>query len=185
MAVQNENTNAPNSAPQVAEFRPRRHFISRKIFIALALIIILLVAGILIYIYRPGREPAIPTNITPTQKAQYLADQGEYDAAQAAWQRQLAGAGDQQTTLGIYYQQSALALKFKRYDDAKKYAEQAKTLAPKSPTPYVALAQLAQAQGDKSAARQYWQQAIAQLDPASPTYNLIKRDYQSSLDSLK
>ena len=123
--------------------------------------------------------------LSTSQKAQYYSDQGEYAMAEKIWQDQLAKTTDTPTKLNIDYIQSAIAVKFKNYKDAKKYADKALTLAPKSSTPYVALAHLAQAQGDKVLARQYWQQAIKFIDQNAPASNQILRDYQAGLDELK
>lgn len=123
--------------------------------------------------------------LAPAQKAQYYSDQGEYKIAEKIWQDELSKTTDTPTKLSLYFLQSALAVKFKNYNDAKKYATEALVLSPKSSTPYVSLAQMAQAQGDKAAARQYWQQAINLIDPNDPAANLIKIDYQYNLDKLK
>lgn len=123
--------------------------------------------------------------LSTTQKAQYFSDNGEYKIAEKIWQDQLAKTKDTPTKLTIYYMQSVIAEKFKKYNDAKKYADQALKLAPKSSTTYVILAQLAQVQGDKASAKKYWQQAIKFIDPKNPASNLIQEDYQASLDALK
>lgn len=123
--------------------------------------------------------------LSPTQKAQYYSDMGEYKIAEKIWQDELAKTTDTPTKLNIYYMQSAIAVKFKNYKDAKIYADKALKLAPKSNITYVALARLAQAQGDKVSAKKYWQQAIKFIDPKNPAINLIQEDYQASLDALK
>lgn len=123
--------------------------------------------------------------LSPTQKAQYYSDNGEYKLAEKIWQDELSKATDTPTKLNIYYMQSAIAVKFKNYKDAKIYADKALKLAPKSNITYVALARLAQAQGDKASAKKYWQQAIKFIDPKNPAINLIQEDYQASLDALK
>ncbi len=123
--------------------------------------------------------------LSPSQKSQYYSSNGEYKLAEKVWQDQLAKTSDTPTQLSIYYMQSSVALKFKKYTDAQKYATQALKLAPTSSTAYVSLAQLAQAQGDKTSAKIFWQQAIKNIDPKNPASNLIKIDYQASLDALK
>ncbi len=123
--------------------------------------------------------------LSPTQKAQYYSDNGEYKIAQKIWQDELEKAKDTPTKLRIYFMQSAIAVKFENYQDAKKYADKALKLAPKSNLTYAALAQLAQAQGDKASAKKYWQQAIKFIDPKNPAINLIQEDYQANLDALK
>jgi tetratricopeptide (TPR) repeat protein len=128
---------------------------------------------------------APPSNISLDQKAQYYADEGQYEQAEQSWQEKLAGTKDTDGKVSIYYQQTVLAVKFKHYADAKKYADEAKQLAPTSPAPYAALALLAEAQNNNAQAKQYWQQAINHVDTSMPGYNLIKADYQGQLDALK
>ncbi len=123
--------------------------------------------------------------LSPTQKAQYYSDNGEYKLAQKIWQDELVKAKDTPNKLRIYFMQSSIAVKFENYQDAKKYADKALKLAPKSDLTYVVLAQLAQAQGDKASAKKYWQQAIKFIDPKDPASDLIQDEYQYKLDALK
>lgn len=125
-----------------------------------------------------------PPDISLGQKAQYLASAGQYQAAQQAYQQQAASTTDTTTKLGVYYQQSSLAVENKDYTAAKTYANEAMQLDPNSPTPYVALAQIAQAQGNDSVAKQYYQDAINHVTPDMPGYNIIRADYQSEMDAL-
>lgn len=162
----------------------------RKIIKIATIALLILVVGGFVWQYqqrnaRLAAMSSVVEGLAPAQQAQYYSDQGEYKIAEKIWQDQMAKTTDTPTKLNIYYMQSAIAVKFKNYKDAKKYADEALTLAPKSSAPYVALAQLAQAQGDKVTARQNWQQAIKFIDPKNPASNLIQRDYQSSLDALK
>lgn len=195
-----EKENQPtetDTRPATASPRKLRLKSHRKAVIGILIIVLVLILGWLAYegVHHHNQErrkssnaavdKKLLANLSPSQKAEYLASQGDYAGAEQAWQDQLAKAKTTQDKLGIYYQQSALAVSFKHYDDAKKYAKEAKKLSPDSPTPYVALAQIAQAQGDKVSAQKYWQEAIDHLDHNDPAYNLKKHDYQSSLDSLK
>lgn len=125
------------------------------------------------------------SQLNTEEKYHYLADTGNYAGAEQALESQLAGAQDTTSKLAIYSQQSAVALQFKKYDDAKAYADKALQLDPNSDIPYATLAYWAQAQGDKKSAESYWQQAIDKLDPALPQYSLLKRQYQSSLQGLE
>lgn len=124
-------------------------------------------------------------SLSPDQQAQYLADNGQYAAAQETYQNEYNSAKNDKTRLNILFQQAMLAAKARHYKEANNYAAKAKQLAPNSSTTYVALAQIAQTEGDKNSAKNYWQQAISKLDPKNPAYSLIKRDYQSSLEALK
>jgi len=125
------------------------------------------------------------SKLAPTQKSQYLVDKGAYKAAEQVWQNQLLQTTDSKAKVTILCQQSAVALQFKDYAAAQKYADAAKKILPNADSPYVALAQLAQAKGDKAAAKQYWQQAIANIDPDADGANLMKSDRQQALDDLK
>lgn len=129
----------------------------------------------------------ITTNQTllPAQQAQVLRDKGDYSAAEQVWQKQLDQTQDTPGKLSIYYQMAQVALKFKRYDDATNYAAKAMLLDSKSYVPYAAYASIAEAKGDKASAKQYLEQAIAHIDPNLDGANLITRDYQAQLDSLK
>lgn len=156
---------------------------------AVALTLVLLIGGIggyqLYQWHQHEKLKASVAGLTGVQQAQTLSDAGHYGVAQGILQAQLDKATSKQAKLDIYYQQVGLALQFKNFKDADKYAKAAENLDAGSTTPYVALAHTAENQGDKSAARQYWQQAIGHLDKNDPAYNLKLHDYQSSLDSLK
>ena len=156
----------------------------KKIIVIVVAVLILGLAGFAVYSHFRG--PKNPDHVdlstlTPLQKAQYFGDVGDYKAAQGVWKGQLKGAKTTADKVGVYYQQSALALKTKHYEDAKKYAEQAKKLAPHSNVPYAALAELAEAQGDKKTAKTNWQLAIDNLDPNTPGANLILLGYKARL----
>ncbi len=127
----------------------------------------------------------LPPNLTPNQKALYFANINQYQAAMQIYKQQLASANNSSSKSNIYFMMSALALRFKDYTNARLYANESKLLDPKSPSPYVSLAQLATSAGNISAAKQYWQEAINNLSPSQPGYNLIKEDYQNSMAKLQ
>lgn len=126
-----------------------------------------------------------PAGTTPDQQAQYYADEGQYQDAEKSWNAQLAGATDTSAKIAIYYQQAAVAIQFKKYGDAKNYADDIKQLSPDAPDSYVVLAQLAQAQNNIPQAKQYWQQAIDHVNPNTPGSTMIKSDYTNQRDALK
>ena len=126
----------------------------------------------------------VPPHLTAVQQAEYLADHNNYQAAENRWHQMLAQATGEQTKMDIYYQQFALALKYKQYSDAQDYINQEKKLDSSSSTPYESMAQLAQAQGKHSLAKSFWLQAINHLDPNLPQYGLLKQEYQSDMGNL-
>lgn len=133
----------------------------------------------------PAKPKVDVNSLDPEAKYHYLESQGNYTGAEQALESQLPGAKDTLAKLEVYSQQSMVALQFKRYDDAKKYADQALQLDPNSDIPYTTLAYWAEAKGDTTAAKNYWQQAITKLDVNAPAYNLLKRQYQTHLQGLK
>ena len=166
--------------------KAKQQMFIRYIFIVLAVAI----AGVLIVQNQMNNSRLVAMGevvdgLSPTQKAQYYSDNGEYKLAQKIWQDELVKAKDTPNKLRIYFMQSSIAVKFENYQDAKKYADKALKLAPKSDLTYVVLAQLAQAQGDKASAKKYWQQAIKFIDPKDPASDLIQDEYQYKLDALK
>jgi cytochrome c-type biogenesis protein CcmH/NrfG len=60
-----------------------------------------------------------------------------------------------------------------------------KAISDKNTSTYVALAFIANSNKDSQQAAYYWQKAIDSLNPNQDAYNLIKRDYQEHLDSVK
>lgn len=127
----------------------------------------------------------VVNGLNPSQQALYYGDQGEYKIAQNLLMGELAKAKDTGSKVIVYSRLSTLAIKFQKYNDAKKYVDQAELLAPKSTAPYIAKSQLSEAQGDIASAKKYLQQAIDLLDKTSAGYNFELRDLKNSLDSLK
>lgn len=131
-------------------------------------------------------SPKVDLNSLNTEeKYHYLADSGDYGAAEQALEAALPGAKDKTSRLSIYSQQSAVALQFKKYDDAKAYADKALQLDSGSTIPYVTLAHWAGAQGNKTLAIEYWQQAISRLDKSAPQYSLLQQEYEANVRSLE
>lgn len=163
----------------------------KRLIIIVVVLLVVIVVSLLLYFYHFHNHKVISKaqstsqKLTPYQQYQVLANQGKYASAEQVLKQQLAKTTNVNDKITIYYQQSDLALSFKQYTDAEKYANEAKKLAPNSATPYVALAQLAAAQGNKTLAKQDWQQAITNLNPNVTGYNLIKQEYQTNLDALQ
>ena len=156
----------------------------RTTLIILALIVL---AGVAwgIKLYHDKHAIKFPPAVKSTeQKYHYLANQGNYGAAEGVLSGALKTAKTKEDKANIYFEQSGVAIQFKHYEDAKKYADKALEVDPGYSDAYAAEAFVATAQGDKTAAKKYWQQAIAHLDPNRPAANIIKRDYQTNLDSL-
>jgi tetratricopeptide (TPR) repeat protein len=151
-----------------------------------ALLLVSIFVGVKVF-NDEGENSDLPktTHLSVAQRAFYQADKGNYTAAKDLWEDQLGKVTTVKEKLNIYYQQSALGLRFKHYDEAKEFAEKAMKLSPNSPTAYVALAHIAEAEDNKDQAKSYWEKAIAHLSPSTPGYDLIKRDYQASLDALE
>ncbi len=179
---------------KIGSFDGKKYFGNRNLKPAslisiVVVLIVLITAGI--YFMQRSRSTSpkvtynIPANLTPNQKALYLANSNQYQAAMQVYKQELTDTNSSSSKLNIYFMMSALALRFNDYSNARLYANEAKLLVPKSSDPYVSLAQLATAEGNASAAKQYWQEAINNLDPNQPGYNLIKEDYQRSMAELK
>lgn len=156
--------------------------------------IFLVIASVWFFSGRHGGHPAAKQNsnsaiaeqpLLPEQQVQVLRDKGDYAAAEKVWQQQLEQTKDTTTKLSIYFQMSQISLRFKRYNDATNYAEAAMKLQPASYIPYAIYAKIAEAKGDKVAAKKYLEQTIAHIDINQDAANLTIRDYQAELDGLK
>lgn len=129
-------------------------------------------------------SPALK-GFSTAQKVQYFKDRNDYEAANKVLQNDLTKTSDSKAQASLYAQLAALAVRSKDYKNAHTYADKIAKLIPNAPMPYVVQAQLAEAEGNKTAAKKYWQQAIAHIDPKADAANLIKLDYQRELDALK
>lgn len=191
--MDNTKANSNNSDVQLGtdnnvKLKPNRPISKKALFLLTGLFLVIVILFSQYVIKRYNQEKAIsaiPKGLSTQQKAIYLSDKNNYEAAQTVWNKQLESSNSKTDKLNVYYQQSAIALKFGKYNDANKYANKAEQIDSNSATAYVAFAHIAEKQGDVEKARDYWRQAITKLDPNAPGYNLIKRDYQESLNSLK
>jgi len=108
-----------------------------------------------------------------------------YNSKQKELKDQLKiGATDQEKT-DIYFKLMSEALQNNNITDATVYANDIKNVSGKSDTFYASMAYISEAKNDKAQAIQYWQKAIDVLDPNIEGYNLIKNDYQISINELK
>ncbi len=165
------------------EKRHRSLLIPTSIVIFILLVIFLVV---LAYIKSDSRKiNKLPKSYSSQQKIDVLIDQGDYTAAQKVLDQKVVAATTKTEKLGAIYMKSSLALQFKKYRDATKYADQSRDIDQNSPTPYVAYANIATAQKQNDQAVRYWQLAISKLDPTSPSYQLKKHDYEASIKALQ
>jgi len=152
-------------------------------------VLIVAIVGMLIFLFT-YKGNASKTSITPpkgislSQKAIFEEDHGQYDKAEDAWQSQLSSSSSKEDKINIYFEQASTAIQFKNYSDATNYANKAKALDPNSPVPYVALANISLALGNKVQAKSYWQQAINNLNPNDPAYNIKLATYKHALESI-
>ncbi len=159
----------------------------------LALAVVIVVAAVVTgayYIHNrrqatPKVQYNFPASTTPEQKALYLANNNQYQAATQVYKQELSSTNNKSTKINIYGMLAYLAIRFKDYASAQQYADEAKSLDPQSSGPYVYLAQLNTAEGNKTIAKQYWQQAINYLSSNQAGYNMIKADYQRNITALQ
>jgi tetratricopeptide (TPR) repeat protein len=193
MASKEENTNNVSTVQtqHIAEFNNVNWWNRRsKKTVFLAIIILLILVMFAILILGSNKQPnktqqsAANIKLTTEQKYHSLANQGKYGQAEQVLEDELAKAKTKNEKVAVYFQQSAVALQFKKYTDAQNYANKAVKLDPSNSNSYVALAQVAAAQEDKNTARNYWQQAINHLDKSKPQYNLTLRQYKTNIQGL-
>jgi tetratricopeptide (TPR) repeat protein len=164
----------------------------KRLILIVAIALVVVGVGLCIYFCHFHKQKTVTSigerfpgqQLTAYQEYQVLANQGKYASAEQVLDQQLTKTTNASDKISIYYEQFSLALEFKYYNDAQKYADEAKKLSPNSPVAYSASAQLASAQGNTTTAKQYWEQAIKNLNPDQTGYNLIKQEYQASLDAL-
>jgi tetratricopeptide (TPR) repeat protein len=152
-------------------------------------VIILLLLGAAVWgikAYHDSHTLKFPRpNMSTDQKYHYLADKGDYKGAEKILGDAFQKATTKLDKANLSFEQSALALQFKDTKNAKLYADQALKAYPGYSDAYAAEAYVAMAQGDKNAAKKYWQQAIDHIDPNRPGANIVKIDYQAALDAIK
>lgn len=178
--------------PKVSIFNPKfvsssfRKFLRSVYALGVVIIIIILASIYLVSTQNKNDSTAnLPKGTSESQKATYESDHGRYSLAEQAWQAQIKSSSTTQDKLNIYFEEASTAIQFKKYSDARNYANEALSLDPNSSIPYVALANIALASGNKAQAKQYWQQAINKLNPNSPGYNITLNEYTYSLESIK
>ncbi len=158
--------------------------ISQHKFVSLLCIVVLLVGFTTTYLVIRNRVK-LPPGLTTDQQYNYLADHHDYKGAEKILEKKLQSAKTKSDKVAIYSKQSALALKFDDIKAAKTYVDKALQLDPNDISTFTAAAYLAQASGDKTLAKHYWQEAIDHLNPNVNGYNLIKNDLQISLENVK
>lgn len=122
--------------------------------------------------------------MTPEQKADYYVLKGQFSNAQAIYDAQLKAATTPQQKADAYTAKATTALSAKDYATARQLEAHADQLAPTAWTAQF-LGDIAAAQGDKSAAANYYQTALNRLDKNSPTYGYEANKIQAKLDGVK
>jgi len=152
----------------------------------LGLVVLIIVAGVIVGIYALAHHSDNPTeNLTPRQQSEVYASNGNYAAAQRALAAQLAGPTSADAKATIYSEQVSVALNFKQYQQAQRYAQQAENLT-HSAAAAEQLGYVAEAAGDKISAAKYYQLAIDRQSklPQTPANQLIQRSYKTKLQEL-
>jgi len=169
-------------------YTPRLKQNKKVLIVAFILVFLIILVFVILFIYNKSNQNnvsiKVPMGLTAGQKALYLEDHGQYQASEEVWQQQLNSANEQQK-ISIYYQQAAIAIRFKNFSKAQEYANEIHQLNSNSPTFYVAEAQIYQAENKNSVAIHYWQLAISKLNPNSPIDQMKKEEYQQNIASLK
>jgi len=176
MSEENQNATEPIVRKGI---RPRSKILAIIAFVLVAVAI----AGFIIYEYQTRTKIVLPPHLTASQQSDYLANKGDYSAAQKIVVQQIAKAPNSTAKAGLYMQQATIALNAKNYVDAKKYAQAAESLQPGDNTASL-LGYIASQTGDKAAAKQYYQKAIDRLDKTAESYNASLQDYQTHLQEL-
>lgn len=131
----------------------------------------------------PATEQQSSKPLTPKQQVERLAYEGKYEEAQQMLAQQLGSAKTTSEKSYIRTQQATLALNAQKYDEAMGYAQALDELQPTDASASL-LAQVAAAKGDKVAAKNYLQVAIARLNKSAPTYDLKVQEYQMRIAAL-
>jgi len=184
------NTGMSMSSSRIARARFHAKLMSMAM---VGLVVLAIVVGLVFWLAggSHSKSPAKgvvktpPANTDAEQRAQYYADTGQYEQSEQTWEAQLASAATASDKVAIYYQQAAVAIRYKQYSDARKYANDIKQIAPDAPDSYVVLAQLAKAQNNIPQAKQYWQQAIDHVNVDTPAGKMVRSDYINQMDALK
>lgn len=156
---------------------------SKILMLSVAIVVVAAIVGAVVYKNQTKNKIVLPPNLTASQQSDYLADKGDYGAAQKIVAGQITKAPNSTAKTGLYLQQATIALNAKNYADTKKYAQAAESLQPNDNTASL-LGYVAAQTGDKATAKQYYQKAIDRLDKNAKSYNTSLQDYRTRLQEI-
>lgn len=160
------------------------------------LIIVLAVglAGFLVWWYFAGksttdeRPPVTPadkySSVTPSQKADTMAFQGNYQGAQNLLDEEIARSGDAAGKRELYLDKWLIAYNKKQYSDAISFARAAEKLSPTRVTAK-AVAMSSEALNDKKLALEYYKKVVERTPQSMiDTDETINHDVEAKIKEL-
>lgn len=171
----------------------------KKLWLATLVAVLIIAVGVVVYLavrqtpakqlkaaaQRAAQQNVNFAKLNNTSRLGYLTEQGNYVAAEEQLHQEISAAKTAEAKMTIYVQQALIAVQFKHYSDATNYTTQAKSADANDPAPYEVQAELDKAQGNKAAAAQALQQAIAKVNPNAPAANLQVEDYEAQLKAVQ
>jgi tetratricopeptide (TPR) repeat protein len=169
-----------------------KNFKSKKWIVTVSLIILIFVVVIVVLIVNfrnkkqvTSKAASVPSNLLPTQQAQYLADKGEYEESSKVYLGQVQSSTSIQDTAENYYLLTALAVKYGNKADAQKYSVLAEQIDPNSNIADSSSAIYYQLLNNKAQAINYWQLAIKDANSNAPEYSLLVNQYKTNISNLE
>jgi tetratricopeptide (TPR) repeat protein len=121
--------------------------------------------------------------LTPQQQAEQDVYNGNFSVAQKVFDTELSKATDKKAQSDLYLSKATVAVSAQDYAQARTYAEKADTLNHTSNTTLL-LGNIAEAQGDKTAATGYYKAALSLLNKQSATYGYMANQIQAKIDEV-
>ena len=153
----------------------------KKPLVIVGAIFLLLLTILLVVVLRPDPKTSQPKPFTgtadpasaikpttPIEKAQALAQSGDYEKAQQLLGTEVNNSTDLKEKGALLTEQAVEAYNAGKYDKALGYAQAAEKAAPTRSTSRM-IAQSAEQLGNKSLAVEYYQKTIERVNPNSPT----------------
>jgi len=168
-------------------------FIKKRLMVAaIILLIVLISCGIFIFVYFSFFTN--PSNIisnsddandgySVSQLANQEAAKGNYSAGQKIIDQELDSTIDEKDKASLYVEKSLLALNNQKYDDADTFAKQAEDIA-KSKLTSRLIAQIAEADGDKAKAIEYYQVTIDRYTDSEKASDELAPDYFEDMQKI-
>lgn len=171
----------------------KKMFIKKRLMVAaIILLIVLISCGIFIFVYFSFFTN--PSNIisnsddandgySVSQLANQEAAKGNYSAGQKIIDQELDSTIDEKDKASLYVEKSLLALNNQKYDDADTFAKQAEDIA-KSKLTSRLIAQIAEADGDKAKAIEYYQVTIDRYTDSEKASDELAPDYFEDMQKI-